>query len=150
MTHSVPIFRGQVNAKGLAVFDDLVQVRDYLRGLIGQRIEATFRKETHRRSNQQNRWYRGVIVPRIAAFLRDSTGNPVTSPQAHEFLKRVFLGVIPSKFGDIPRTTRTLTTDEFSDYCSRIQAYATIEWKLTIPNPGECEEDTAEYLEEMD
>lgn len=143
-----PIHRGTVDERGRVVFDDRQRWTTWLRSLAGKRVEIIARKHVQHRSSQQNRWYFGVIVPMVADVLRHATGNQaIRGQQAHEFLKSVFLGTIPSPFGPIPRSTRVLTVEEFSTYCTAIQSHAATEWQTTIPGPGESE---PEFYEEID
>jgi len=80
-----------------------------------------------RRSNQQNRWYWGSILPLAVEFLRDAGWDEIrTEADAHAFLARLLLTVemVNSKTGETTtrvRSTTELTTVEFSQYCQDIR-----------------------------
>jgi hypothetical protein len=90
------------------------------------------KRETGKRSNSQNEWYWGVVLPTIAK----STGS--TAQNLHEIFKRMFL---PPKFityGDkeirIAGSTTDLNKNEFGDYIERIRAEVATSG-ITIPDP---------------
>ena len=78
-------------------------------------------------------------VRRVFWRLSEASGIPIDRDQAHDLLKRVFLGVEKTPLGEVPRHSSSLTVEEFGDYCTKIQAYAASEWGLTIPGPHEIE-----------
>lgn len=91
------------------------------------------------RSNPQNRWYRGVIVPAVAGELSKGRDLPLSNDQAHYVLKAAFIGQEETALGPTPISTTTLSTVQFSEYCERIRAHAASEWGLNIPSPNERE-----------
>lgn len=93
------------------------------------------------RSNQQNRWYRGVIVPMIA-----TEAGYTIEEQCHEDLKQMF-NPKPSLLNPeatVGGTTTAMTTKEFTDYCERICIWALEFLKLDIPRPLQTDT-TGEY-----
>ena len=122
------------------------RLNDYLRQLNGQEVELTVSKKGRRRSNQQNRWYWGIVIKLIS----DETGQ---SPETiHEFLKQECGGREEMKFlkkGDkepiiikVQVSTKKLLTTQFSEYTKRIQQWATEFLGMNIPDP-----DTAKIKE---
>ena len=67
-----PVFLGQVNDGKLSL-DKSEQFKQYLHTLSGKRVELTVEKLKHRRSNNQNRYYFGVVCKLIA----EHTGHHV-------------------------------------------------------------------------
>lgn len=53
-------------------------------------IELVIKKKHRDRSNQQNRYYWGVVVPIWAVLLTDSQGYHFSNDDAHEFLKLAY------------------------------------------------------------
>lgn len=95
---------------------------------------VTFAKEKKPRSNQESRYYWGVIVAMIA----EETGY--TDEEVHEFLKTKFLKkemLIGRDHLAIGVSTATLTTVEFEKYCSEVRQWASAELSLYIPLPSE-------------
>ena len=81
-----------------------------------------------KRTNQQNRYYKGVILPLIADYLRER-GAKVTNDQADLFIKYLVgfttpeikhMGYIISK--GLPRSSTELNTKEFCEFVEKIIA----------------------------
>lgn len=92
------------------------------------------------RSNQQNRYYWGVVLKALG----DHTGY--TPDEIHEFLKQNFLHRnyirIVTKKGtplkaNIVRSTTDLTTTEFEDFMTKVRQWASLELSCWIPEPNE-------------
>jgi len=108
-------------------------------------IEVTFKKKTRRRTNPQNAYYWGVVLPHIHAALVD-LGNDIDQDEAHDFLKNNFL---PSKriadrdglnLGLAGKSTAKLTTVEFNAYIERVCRFALEDLNnLYIPPPPDKE-----------
>lgn len=95
---------------------------------------VTFSKEKKPRSNQESRYYWGVIV----AIISEETGY--TDEEVHEFLKTKFLKkemLIGRDHLAIGVSTATLTTEEFEKYCSEIRQWSSLELSLYLPLPNE-------------
>lgn len=97
-------------------------------------------KETKKiRSNEQNRYYFGVIVD----LLSKHTG--FTREEMHEVLKHKFLRRtmwIPKKDGVkemsiITHSTTDLTTKQFEEYTSEVRMWASADLGLFLPEPNE-------------
>ena len=106
--------------------------RAYLHGIkegaaiflaIGHKNKATVRSE------QQNRYYWGVVVDLLALH----TGY--TSDEMHEALKMKFLLVKRPKLPDTVMSTAKLTKDQFCEYIENIQRWAAQEMGCVIPDP---------------
>ena len=92
------------------------------------------------RSNQQNAFYFGVIVP----ILADEFGY--SKEEMHEALKWKFLR-IPGDDGklDTVKSTAKLTTTEFEEHLDAIREWANTNFDLYLPFPNEVT--LPEYLE---
>jgi hypothetical protein len=80
------------------------------------------------RSEQQNRYYWGVVVDLLAAH----TGY--TADEMHAALKMMFLLVRRQGKPDTVKSTAKLTKDEFCEYIDNIQKWAATELGCVIPD----------------
>lgn len=107
----------------------------YLRTLEGAHVEIIVRKWCKRRSNQENRYYWGVIIKLCAEHFG------YDADEMHEAFKYKFLFVPAEKENDLPRcqSTARLNTVVFEDYLERIRNFMLIEHEFKIPLPNEVE-----------
>ena len=98
-------------------------------------------QSTKRRSNDQNAYYFGVVVPLVFSALKDAGFDTVrTTEDAHLIMKSLFLKVSEEKNGiKIERvlSTTELTTIGFAEYLMSIFTWAIEYLGLTIPQPNE-------------
>lgn len=100
----------------------------------GQTVTVTIEKKKHKRSDQQNKYYWGVVVPIVTEGIKE-TGEIVTTDQVHEFLKFTFLSTGEKiKFA---RSTTDLSTTDFLLYIDQIQIWASEFLNCYIPDPDE-------------
>lgn len=130
-------FPATVTAEGKLSISMPCSWREALSHLKGQRVTVEIEREEHRRSNRQNRWYFGVVVPLVGEYLSRGRELPLSKDQVHHVLVSAFLGQEETPLGPAPIKTSLLTTAQFSGYCERIQAHAATEWGLFIPGPNE-------------
>ncbi len=94
-----------------------------------------------RRSNKENRYYWGVVIPLVFDGLRDLGFEKIIDKEdAHLVCKSLFLkqdetrnGVRIEKAG----SSRKLTTVEFEEYVQHITIWAGDYLNVLIPAPGE-------------
>lgn len=113
----------------------------------GQRIEITIRKKKKHRSNEQNRYYWGVVVPHILdAFIELGNdlqeGNPEHLQLIHDFLKRRCLPArqVCDAHGvevELTPSTTDLSTTEMMEYIERVCLFAAESLNVAIPQPNE-------------
>lgn len=115
----------------------------------GKQIEVTFRRKRKRRSDQQNRYYWGVVVPLIVEAFIDLghseliQGNSESHEAVHAMLKRRFMSdgrTLEDKDGNVYEldpTTTDKTAVEMAEYMERIQEWAATCLGVTIPDPNE-------------
>lgn len=132
-------FAARVTPDGRLVFADEPAWRFTLGRWKGRTVAIVLELFRPKRSNPQNRWYRGVIVPAVARQLSKGRELPISNGQAHHVLKQAFIGIVETALGTAPISTTTLSTVQFSDYCEQIRAHAASEWGLNIPSPNEPE-----------
>ena len=120
------IIKGQIRAD--------VGFYKWLTTLEGQAVEVIVRKQRKQRSDNQNRFYWGVIIEMLSEF----TGY--TREEMHEALKFRFLAAGQDENGLVKiRSTATLTTDEFINYTNNIVIWAAQELGVFVPDPGSAE-----------
>lgn len=110
----------------------------FLRGLhvfAGHEVEVVVRKPKRQRSSQANRWYWGCILAMVGEYCGYEPED------AHSAMKWLFLRRPADVVGapDTVRSTASLSTEEFSDYCERIRRWAATELGLDIPDPSSVE-----------
>lgn len=92
-----------------------------------------------KRSNPQNRYYWGLVVPLIQKGIKD-LGTELTKEETHEFLKARFnVQELYKDTGEqisIPVSTTRLNKEQFSEYIEKIQRFASEFLSITIPDPG--------------
>lgn len=138
-----PIWPARVNEQGILTVKDVGRWAGFLARMKGKLVEVQVRPERRRRSLNQNSWFWVAIVPAVANYLSEATGNEFSDDQAHYLLKSVFIGVIETPLGPVPKSSKTLTTEEFSTFCEKIRAHCASEWGFTIPGPEKFWEETA-------
>src|SRR3990172_884104 len=129
-----PIFAATVTEGGRLAIERPSAFRAHLARLKGKRVEVVVRRYREQRTNQQSRYYWGVIVPLIAEDLG------YDKQDCHEVLAMHFLRIEDCPITGAPRRKRTPDTDtaEFAAYidaCIRLAA----EHGIIVPSPNEVE-----------
>ena len=97
-------------------------------------------KKAGTRSNQQNRYYFGLVVPLIQKRIKDM-GTELTKEETHEFLKARFnfSELVNEGTGEVlqlPVSTTRLNKEQFGEYIEKIQRFASEFLSIVIPDPG--------------
>lgn len=105
------------------------------------RVVISIEKLKKSRSNAQNRYYWGQVVPIIQRGLID-LGHDLNRDEVHEFLKMNFnyTELVNEDTGEllkVPSSTSKLSTKEFMEYIERISRFAAEMLHEVIPMPGE-------------
>lgn len=123
--------------------------RDWvLKAFEGKEIRVTVKEYRMTRSNRQNAYYWGVVIPHmVAGFV--SLGNNWLNPEnkehqemVHEILKDRFLSngqeiIVGKETVKTRPTTTTANTLEMHDFIERIKLFAHETMGILIPDPGE-------------
>ena len=124
----VPKFFGEVIFGNLRLYQP-ERYEEYILSLDGD-VELTLEKVKKQRSNNQNRYYWGVVVELLSKELG------YTTEETHEALKYKFLmvekGVLPTV-----KSTTDLTTQEFEEFMSRVREWSSVFLNCYIPDPNE-------------
>ena len=108
----------------------------------GQEVILTIQKAKKRRSNPQNSFYHGVVIPIMQQCLKDA-GYLMTNESVHDMLKLRFLKesiLVNEGTGEYIeriKSTTELTTTQFAEYVLDIQKFAVEYFNVQIPNPNE-------------
>ncbi len=127
-----PIFHGTVNKGTLQVEP---RFYSYLGSLEGQKVEVVVRKRRSKRSDQQNRYWWGVVIQ----MLSDHCGY--TPQDMHDTVKCMFLSSNEKdEFGLIKiGSTASLSKDEFSLLTNKVVRWAAENLSLYIPDPNQVD-----------
>lgn len=111
-------------------------------------VIGVFKKPRKMRSNGQNSYYHGIVIPEVleglitAGFEPESLNHDIV----HDMLRHKFLTEdLPSpefsgEFISIVRSTTSLTTTEFMSYIEAIQRWSAEFLNHIIPSPNEQKE----------
>jgi len=105
----------------------------FLKGRLNGETRWILTLSTKKRTSPQNRryWGRGVLS-QISEQAKVG-GQQYSAEAWHELAKRKFLGVTELPDGSIVgKSSTNLTTTEFSDYCSQVEAWAATELGVTF------------------
>lgn len=111
-------------------FDDARAATRWMQAQPDGAYAVTVERWSAKRSNRQNAYYWGVIVPMLAEHCG------YTHEEMHFALRWQHLAVLGSH-PPTSRSTADLTDAEFADYCSRVRAWASVELGVYVPEPNE-------------
>ena len=125
------IFRGKVE-KCKVVLHDQRGYDLFVASLNSKDIEITIGRPSKTRSNQENRYYWGVVIK----LLSELTGY--TNDEIHDAMRMKFLINRDGKVVTL-KSTKNLTTIQFEEYMTKIRQWANSELDCYIPEPNEVE-----------
>ena len=101
----------------------------------GKRVTVSVKRETKKRSNNQNRYYWGVVI----ALLSDAAGY--TPDEMHDALRMEFLRINKGSNPKLPtiRSTTELSTAEMERYLDACRRLAATIYGVYIPEPNEVD-----------
>ena len=92
----------------------------------GKRLVLVIRIRTRTAAQNKRYWGKGVLAQ--VAEQAAPNGRLYTAETWHELFKRMFIGVEQLPDGSvIGKSSTELTTVEFSDFCTQVEAYAATE-----------------------
>ena len=115
---------------------------DAIKSFEGNDILITFEKPKKKRSNPQNAFYYGVIIPIVQNCLREA-GHIMTNESTHDLIKLKFLKEIiltNEETGEIVervKSTTELSTSQFMDFVAEINIFTNEYFGVVIPSPNE-------------
>ena len=125
-----PIFMGKITDYKL-LLDNPTKYQQYIDSLSGHRVEIVVRKQKAKRSENQSRYYWGVVIELLSKELG------YDQDEMHEILKYKFLQSNAMGLPYVKSTTK-LSTGEFEEYLSKIKRWAAEFLHIVIPDPNEA------------
>lgn len=129
LTLIVPVSAGRLQPTQA----QLATIQGYLASK--QSVAVKLSKPVKPRSNRQNAYLWGVVLPMIAEYTGHTTED-VHGWFKDEFLPRRFI-TLGGKEKELRKTTTELTSMEFEAYLERIRAWSAETLGLVIPLPNE-------------
>ena len=121
---------------------NLNTILEAVKAFEGKECLITIEKLSKKRSNNQNRYYHGVVIPIVKNCLKEA-GYTMNNDEVHELLKLKFLRevlFINENTGDVTervKSTTELSTSAFMDYVSEIRMFTLEYFNTDIPEPNE-------------
>lgn len=115
---------------------------DAIRSFEGADVLITLEKQKKKRSNPQNAFYYGVIIPIVQNCLRDA-GYIMTNEATHDLIKLKFLKEViltNEETGEVVervKSTTELSTSQFMDFVAEISIFTNEYFGVNIPEPNE-------------
>jgi len=105
-------------------------------------VVLTLEKPKKKRSNNQNSFYWGVLIPLMQLGAKDLWGEVWSIDKAHKHLsnKFVFHESINEKTGEVtqtPKSTTELTTTGWEVYMTEIRIYLLEDFDINAPEPNQ-------------
>lgn len=108
----------------------------------GKELLITFEKPKKQRSNGQNRFYYGVVLPIVKSCLKNA-GHVLSIEQTHDLIKLKFLKetlFINESTGEVVeriKSTTELSTSQFMEFLFEINQFTMEYFNTPIPEPNE-------------
>jgi hypothetical protein len=108
----------------------------------GKDVLITFEKPKKKRSNPQNAFYYGVIIPIVQNCLKEA-GHVMTNESTHDLIKLKFLKeiiLVNEDTGEVVervKSTTELSTSQFMDFVAEIRQFTNEYFGVDIPEPNE-------------
>lgn len=127
-------FKGQLVGKVITLESEPVN--------LPYEVEVSLKPFKSNRSNSQNNYYWGEVIPKASLGFSEAWGQNLTSELTHETLKSMFLGrdIENRETGEVVRITRStskLNSKEMTDYIEQIRSWAFHFCQITINQAGE-------------
>ena len=137
-------FSGKINDKHVFLADEHERWVATLEKLVGKKVTLDVVLYRNTRSNQQNRYYWGVVVK----LFMEHTGIE-NKRDAHEILKQKILlkTIIVEINGTVTEfehveSTAAQTTTKFEDYLRLCRQWLSLEHGIYVPLPHECPDES--------
>lgn len=119
-------------------------IKEAVESFEGKEIEVTIQRKRKHRSNPQNAFYWGVVLPIVQEGLKDATGEVRDMNSIHYQIILPLVApkreILNKQTGEVITETMTsseMTTTEFMEFILSIQQWAAEFLGVTIPDPNE-------------
>ncbi len=118
-----------------------LSIRDVIQQSEGKNLVITIKEQGKRRSDRQNAFYWGVVIPAVKGLF-EAAGTTCTPEDVHCYLKEHVGGMMKIIFlpdgsrRAIVESSTKLTTAEWESYITKIRAWGA-QGGLVIPEPHE-------------
>ena len=115
---------------------------DAINSFEGKNVLITLQLAKKQRSNPQNAFYWGVILPIVKQCLKDA-GHVLTTEATHDLIKLKFLKetlFVNEDSGEVLeriKSTTELSTSQFMDFVTEIRQFTLEYFNTDIPEPNE-------------
>lgn len=132
-----PVFSGIVR-EGRFVPDDPVRFTVAMAALEGRRVRATYRRKVRHATTNQHAYYRGIVLPVIAAHCGYDPDDRGDLERVHDGLKRRVFGVEERHGIEVVISHADVDIDQFRGFLDQVLRWAA-EDGCYVPSPGEVE-----------
>lgn len=120
---------------------NLRTINEFFRTASNGSYMLTITKQCRGRTLNQNDWLWGCVYPILLDGLLDAGWEFTSVEQVHEFFKKQMaqdkvVNYSTGEIVEIPRSTATMDTQQFSMYVDALRAYAEEFLNVTIPEPN--------------
>lgn len=123
---------------------NLNTILEAVKSFEGRECLITIEKLSKKRSNNQNRYYHGVVIPIVQQGLKEATGEFRSSENIHYKILLPLLApekeIVNINTGECiseKLTSSEMTTTQFCEYIIEIQKWASEFLGVDIPSPNE-------------
>lgn len=121
---------------------NLNTVLDIVKQFDGMDVLLTFEKPKKKRSNNQNQYYFGLLIPITQNAIKDSWGEVWSKEKVHDFYKLHFnytekVNETTGEVVKIPKSTTENTTTQMEEYHTQIRGFLSEWFNVTAPLPNE-------------
>lgn len=104
----------------------------------GKKVDIIIAQHKDKRSNQQNKFWHGVVLPLSNEFSRED-GTEYANWEWHEyFISKGYFGYKEINGEQIPKRSSDATTQEFNEAIKRVQQFWALKGRI-IPDPNQTE-----------
>jgi hypothetical protein len=135
------VYHGQVVGGKLKIANRKLFDRD-ISLLDGKHIEIVISPRRRTRSEQQNRYYWGVVIAMAKDAFIELGHEDISSEDVHDFFKNRFnnrelINENTAEVLTIPQSTASLTTVDFMTYIDKCVKFGAETLNIQIPSPNE-------------
>jgi hypothetical protein len=117
-------------------------VLEAIKSFNGSDVVITIDKVKKKRSNNQNAFYWGVLIPLMQQGAKDTWGESWSVDKAHKHLSKLFVfhesvNIKTGLITQTPKSTTELTTTDWEVYVTEISIYLLENFDIDAPEPNQ-------------